>query len=163
MTKKLLIDHVSEATAFLQDDYPYGRLRCKRRVWLETKKSQGMRAMFQTQNPKNGRWNAPKASTYSSIVVMYLDESNDHVETASINGYTSDEKIEAFETEYGGAFGDYERQAIRLLKAMNRAQKRVVHSVRSDESDSTEPRQTMQQQADMMRRLTIDELKKDKK
>ena len=92
----VLHGHVSPETAFVQDNYPYGRLRCYRRVWIEqaTKGSaRGQyRSMWQTGNPKRtgsskfGQdpgghpWNNPKPSTYSDWMVLYLDE-NEHVHT----------------------------------------------------------------------------------
>ncbi|WP_338601666.1 hypothetical protein [Saccharopolyspora sp. SCSIO 74807] len=82
----VLNGHTSRETAYVVDDYPYGRrLRCKIRYWIEfgTKgatKGQ-MRFVSQTTNPKmSGEvWNKPKASTYSDLKVMYLDH-NEHVQ-----------------------------------------------------------------------------------
>lgn len=105
--RKLLTGHTSAETAFVQPDYPYGReLRCKRRVWIETKKGQGQRFVYQTTNPKadpsRGEvWNKPHASTYSTVKVMYLDESNGHVEVDGLSLYSYDDKIEAFVSQYG--------------------------------------------------------------
>ena len=52
------------------DNYPYGRLKCTATFGLEFNKKNGFRTVFQTINPKNGRVNAPKKSTYSPIIVM---------------------------------------------------------------------------------------------
>lgn len=73
--------HVSPETAYVVEDYPYGRqLRCKIRYWVETatkgaKKGQ-QRFMSQTTNPKAGGevWNKPKGGTYSPLVVMVKDQ-----------------------------------------------------------------------------------------
>ena len=70
----VLHGHVSEETAHTTDDYPYGGHRTSCRWWLETKPKHGMRVMQQTQNPKNGRWNKPHASTYCEFQILYLDE-----------------------------------------------------------------------------------------
>jgi hypothetical protein len=91
----VLHGHVSPETAFVQGGYPYGRLRCHRRIWVETAvkgAAKGQhRVNYQTTNPKRygpGRygegpeghpWNAPHPSTYSDWVVLYLDE-NEHVQ-----------------------------------------------------------------------------------
>jgi hypothetical protein len=79
----VLTGHTSADTAYVVDDYPYGRrLRCKIRYWIDTAtkgaaKGQ-QRFMAQTTNPKSREpgdvWNKPKASTYSQIMVMYLDD-----------------------------------------------------------------------------------------
>ena len=76
-----LYGHTSQATAYVQDDYPYSRSkRCVRRVWVEYKPGKGYRFMAQTINPDTGRLNNPKASTYSSLGgVMVLNTTNDHV------------------------------------------------------------------------------------
>lgn len=81
----LLRGHVSEDTAYLVEDYPYGRtLRCQIRYWLHTADKGSadgqLRLMAQTTNPKRSGvvWNKPKASTYSPWAVMYLD-TVDHV------------------------------------------------------------------------------------
>jgi hypothetical protein len=77
---EILRGHVSEDTAYLVNDYPYGyTLRCKIRYWLHTADKGAyrdqMRLMSQTTNPKmKGQvWNKPKASTYAPWAVMYLD------------------------------------------------------------------------------------------
>ena len=99
----VLHGHVSPDTAFLIEDYPYGQLRCQRRVWIDGPPGKGQyegqfRVMRQTNNPKrtgpgrpgpfgegevgpNGHpWNAPKAGTYTDWIVLYRDESNGHIE-----------------------------------------------------------------------------------
>jgi hypothetical protein len=87
---RVLNGHTSADTAYLVPDYPYGfRLRCQIRYWLHTAdKGQAkgqVRFMSQTTNPKRGdALNKPKASTYYSLAVMYLDE-NDHVQHAGIS------------------------------------------------------------------------------
>ncbi|HEX5522802.1 MAG TPA: hypothetical protein VFX53_05110 [Pedococcus sp.] len=83
---RVLHGHTSEDTAYHVGDYPYGRvLRCQIRYWIETshKGAQKGRQRFisQTTNPKapGTVWNKPKGSTYTDLVVMYLD-SNNHVQ-----------------------------------------------------------------------------------
>jgi len=85
--------HTSPETAYMIEDYPYGfRLRCKMRVWIETKKSTGeMRVMRQTTNPKVAGevWNKAKASTYEKIKVLYIDSNTGYIESAGWHGYDS--------------------------------------------------------------------------
>lgn len=50
------------------DNYPYGRLQCTAFFSVESNKT-GMRTVFQTINPKTGRLNAPKKSTYSAALL----------------------------------------------------------------------------------------------
>jgi hypothetical protein len=52
------------------NSYPYGRLKATAFFGLEFKRGKGFRTTFQTINPKNGKLNAVKNSTYSPIFVM---------------------------------------------------------------------------------------------
>lgn len=77
---KVLSNHYSQDTAFIVDSYPYGSLRCKMRYWLEVHPKKGTRLWSQTTNPKRTNEfditanKKPKASTYSVVGAMYLDE-----------------------------------------------------------------------------------------
>lgn len=94
MELEILRGHVSQETAVLVEDYPYGRLRCKIRYWVERPtKGAGKgqeRPVSQTSNPKTGNtWqNKPKAGTYCDRVYLYRDNRNGHIRFAhvSING-----------------------------------------------------------------------------
>jgi len=102
MAITILSGHVSEDTAYVVDDYPYGfRLRCKIRYWLESN-NKGVRFCSQTSNPKKGHaWNKPKYSTYSSQAgAMYLDNEN-HVQHAGLHEYMDTESCIAFRDTYG--------------------------------------------------------------
>ncbi len=135
-----LIGHKSPETAYVISDYPYGfRLRCKIRYWIETKKH-GQRLMTQTTNPKiEGRevWNKPKASTYSPILIMYLDEKG-HVKTDGIGPYSSD-KLEDFVERWGGdnseVFTPYHKASISLMRAAIQRMKGATWTVTSKTYD----------------------------
>jgi hypothetical protein len=66
------------------ESYPYGRLRTTAYFSIETTKK-GDRTVFQTINPKTGRINNPKKSTYSNYCFMYKNE-DDHIKF-SCRGY----------------------------------------------------------------------------
>ena len=100
-----LYGHTSEATAYLVEDYPYSfKLRCRIRYWLEYGgPSKGFRFVSQTENPKTGRWNAPKKSTYSAFAgAMFLDEQG-HVAWDGVTEYTDGAKTAAFVRAFPGA------------------------------------------------------------
>jgi hypothetical protein len=102
---KVLSGHTTPETAYVVEDYPYGfRLRCKIRYWLEFKSSKGFRLVSQTTNPKlSGEvWNKPKASVYTMLAVMGLDEQG-HVTWADCNMYEFD-KLAEFAQQYGEFF-----------------------------------------------------------
>jgi hypothetical protein len=99
-TARPLIGHTSAETAFIQPDYPYGRrLRCQRRVWVETNKRYGMRLMTQTSNPKRagGVWNKPDNRTYCDIVALWVDDKGFVATDNLVNiGFYDLEKLKAW-------------------------------------------------------------------
>ena len=125
---KILSGHVSQETAYVVDDYPYGfRLRCKIRYWLEHHPKHGTRMWSQTSNPKLPQriiqhtaescpghpcasgcdhvefvyvWNKPKASTYAKIAgVMYLDD-QEHVQWTGLTIYGDLEQAKGWLNEF---------------------------------------------------------------
>lgn len=71
------------------ENYPYGRLRTTAHFSVEYSKTKGYRTTFQTVNPKNGRLNAIKKSTYSLGLILPVVEENGHISyiySGSING-----------------------------------------------------------------------------
>ena len=114
-----LVGHVSPETAFVVDDYPYGfRLRTEIRYWIETKPKKGQRFVSQTLNPKTGRWNKPKASTYSPLLVMVRNPENGYVSVEGLRsyGWSTEENIQSFEQRRAVALGEYERQTIASMR-----------------------------------------------
>lgn len=86
MPGTILHGHTNHETAYVVDDYPYGRtLRCKIRYWIETAEKGAnkgkQRVVSQTTNPKysNETWNKEKKSTYSELAILYLDDETGHV------------------------------------------------------------------------------------
>lgn len=122
MSITVLSGHTSPETAHVTEDYPYGfRLRCQRRVWIETKKGFGQRVVFQTSNPKKAGlvWNKPKAGTYSNIHVLYLDDATGYIENAGLTFYGDVDKITEFETTYAAALtSERDQKELRMLKAV---------------------------------------------
>jgi hypothetical protein len=91
-----LFNHTSLETAYKVDNYPYGyTLRTSIFYWIETTPKRGDRFCSCTINPKNGRMNAPKKSTYYAIAFMYLNEKN-HVTWAQIHNSDMGEKAVKF-------------------------------------------------------------------
>jgi hypothetical protein len=133
MINQVLSGHTTPETAFVVADYPYGfRLRCQIRYWIETKAGHGQRVVSQTTNPKRPGtvWNKPKASTYSSICALYLDEQN-YVQHAAVHVYTSDDKLDAFAADFASALTERDQKELRLLRAMNARMKNATWTVTS--------------------------------
>ena len=70
------------------DDYPYGRQKCHITFDVEFRARKGYRYVTQTTNPKTGRVNKPKKSTYSDYIVLHRGE-NARVENVrfDLRGY----------------------------------------------------------------------------
>ena len=97
----ILKNHTSLETAYKVDNYPYGfKLRTTIFYWIETVAKKGDRFCSCTINPKNGRYNASKKSTFTNIGFMFLDENN-HVKWSGLNIYSKPEQIEAFINKVG--------------------------------------------------------------
>lgn len=98
---KQLIGHTSPETAYVVDDYPYGfTLRTQIRYWIETKKNHGQRFVSQTLNPRTGKWNKPKASTYSEVLVLGLRDDNEYVSCHGLSYYDDAPAWESFKSKY---------------------------------------------------------------
>ena len=70
------------------ENYPYGfRLKTTLFDEVEFNPKKGYRRVTSTINPKNGKLNAPKKSTYSPLIVRYYGEEN-HIKSLhfSFNG-----------------------------------------------------------------------------
>jgi len=86
-------------SAHIAENYPYGfRLRTKMFSWIEHNKN-GARLIQQTINPKNGKMNAPKKSTYSEFMLLGLDDTG-HVTTRAYSKYSSEEAVQKFLDTY---------------------------------------------------------------
>lgn len=102
-SKKPLYGYTGPNDAYVVDDYPYGYLRTQIRYWLEKNPSKGFRFVSQTVDPKTGRWNKPKASTYARLgAAMYLDDRG-HVTWYGVTEYTDAKDVGEFLTEFPGA------------------------------------------------------------
>lgn len=94
MTKLDIVTGVQKS-----NDYPYGGQRCEITFKIEFKKNKGYRYVTQTKNPKTGRMNNPKASTYAHFMTMYKDE-NGYIKHHEFNffGYGDIQKFIEFIT-----------------------------------------------------------------
>lgn len=99
-----LYNHTSMETAYLVDDYPYGRkVRCRIRYWIESHPKKGFRFCSQTEHPFKLIWNAPKKSTYIEFAAcMFLDEKG-YVQWHGVGQYSEAEKVLAFVKDFRGA------------------------------------------------------------
>ncbi len=111
---------LTEATS---NNYPYGRLRCSAKWWIEDGGKKGQRVCFQTINPKTGRVNAPKKSTYDLLKVLFVNPENGHVESDGLYGYHGSTEAQKFLDKY-----EFREQDEKLLQAfITRAIKMEEH------------------------------------
>lgn len=98
-----LYGHTSIENAYMVNDYPYGRDRCRIRFWLERDEKRGFRFCSQTEHPRKLIWNAPKKSTYSLLAgCMYLDDKG-HVVWTGLTEYSSAEDVKKYLIECPGS------------------------------------------------------------
>lgn len=72
--KNILSGHTSFETAHKVSNYPYGfKLRTDIYFWIETTPNKGDRFCSVTVDPKTGKLNKPKKSTYSDFMYLYED------------------------------------------------------------------------------------------
>lgn len=77
------------------EGYPYGRLKTTVWFWIEFKKGFGFRSMLQSKDPKTGRMNKPKASTYYPAMVLKKDSDTGHVKSVCLDFNGDDEMTRA--------------------------------------------------------------------
>jgi len=119
--------------------------------------------MSQTRNPKRAGhpWNTPKGSTYSDVKALYLDPATGHVETASATSYNTEAELEAFRAQFPQTSAEERNhKVIQVLIARQRAHARVEWHVTSGPVDPTIRQQTPAEQIAILRRLTLEELRK---
>lgn len=104
---KSLFGHVSESTAYLVNDYPYGGKRCRIRFWMESHPKKGFRFVSQTENPKTLQWNSPKKSTYMEYAgTLYLNEKG-HCVWTGLGLYSKAEEFAEFTKNFPDFFSHY--------------------------------------------------------
>ncbi|MEK6880453.1 MAG: hypothetical protein AABY22_12630, partial [Nanoarchaeota archaeon] len=96
------------------DNYPYGGLKCKMTFSVEFSKKKGYRSITQSVNPKTGRLNNPKKSTYSHFLYMVKEEETGHIkfEGFQFYGYESIEKFIELLKENSFSFNNEESQEL---------------------------------------------------
>jgi hypothetical protein len=129
---QVLHGHVSRDTAYVVEDYPFGRYgRCRIRYWIGTATAgvhQGQqRQIRQRSTPAYGRekWNRPKRDRYVELAVLYVNDS-DHVRC-----FTVTEHLSAIGDAYIHLMGIYEQ-----LDDIQRARYQEILSVAQQNPES---------------------------
>lgn len=99
------------------ENYPYGyTLKTTLYDTMEFHPKKGYRHVTQTINPKTGRLNAPKKSTYYALMVRYYDENN-HIKTfaSMVNGHKDINQATKFINEHFDLFTSQEIKYLYIL------------------------------------------------
>lgn len=130
-----LSGHDSFETSYEVADYPYGGYRTVVRYWVEYKAKHGQRVMFCSRNPKTLQWNKPKASTYSQLICMFLNNDNGHIEFAHIGSvWDTKENFDLFEKTFESVMTEKQKSDIKALRALNIAQSpRYYYDLKEEE------------------------------
>ena len=100
-TTKLLPNCISEETAFIIENYPYGfTLKTKQKRWIEYKPNFGYRSCTRTLNPKNNSWCAIKKGTYNQFLVLAQNLTNEHIVSLGFYNFYETEKVKSFLEKY---------------------------------------------------------------
>jgi hypothetical protein len=144
-TATVLSGHVSPETAYVIQDYPYGRtLRCKKRVWIETAtkgaKKHQCRMVYQTTNPKqHGEpWNKQKNGGYYDYLMLFIDPETGYLECAGIYDASS-RAIEAFKEKWYHLMPEAEKENFdkKYSHSFIEALKKIEEKIRESYSKST--------------------------
>ncbi len=128
---KYLYNYDTQETARVIEDYPWGfRLRTTIRYWVETKPKHGQRFCSQTVNPKTGKWCAPKYSTYSPLLIMFLDE-NEYVKWTSLGHNSEEETILKFKETHLDNLSQYQKETLKEIMAYAEVMKHVTFTVKT--------------------------------
>lgn len=127
---KYLYNANNQETAIIIHNYPYGfRLKTDIRYWIETKAKKGDRFCSQTLNPKTNKWNAPKCSTYSEIMIM-KEEDNGYIRYTSFSHWEDEEKLTKWlENKDQSQFNQDQKDQLIKLKAIFRTRENLTYEI----------------------------------
>jgi len=132
MQNQTRLNHNSEETAYLVNNYPWGyTLKTKRKYWIETT-TRGDRFVFQTLNPKTNKWCKPKKSTYSAVLALYIKD-NGHVTYKGFNfGWSEIETINKFIDLIGGEdkLSAQQQKALKKARYIKKVQDSVTYEIK---------------------------------
>lgn len=127
-----LYGHVSQETAHVDLDYPYGsRLRCMRRIWLETAnkgvKRDQTRVMSQTSNPTRPDtvWNKAHAGNYHDLVVLIKAGDTGYVSCSVLHAYSDVLDYVAMEALFTSDTPEDVLKRFKTMKTLHRVYNKV--------------------------------------
>jgi len=146
--------HNTQENALVVENYPYGfRLRTQIKYWVETT-NKGDRFCSVTLNPKTNKWNTPKKSTYSDVVVLTKSLENGYIDSKTWQvDYTSLEDLEKFLSFCEGFnFNDSQLKKIAIGKAVYKTREFIFIEIVPTDRD-TESEEHKQEQEKVKRSI----------
>lgn len=122
--------HNSEENALIVENYPYGFKRTKIKYWIETTKN-GDRFVSQTLNPKTLKWNKPKKTTYSDVMVLVKEKKTGYTRYRSWGvAYTSYGDLKRFlDFCENYEFNDLQKEQIKRGKAIYKTREHISFEI----------------------------------
>jgi len=125
MEQKILNPQPTEKNPYVVENYPWGFKKCKARFWIESVKRRGDRFVKQTQNPKTGLWCKPKKSTYSNVIIAYINENN-HLKGYYFSSGADKESYDKFINFIGNLkLNEIQENELRTIRAYIKAYENV--------------------------------------
>ena len=152
--RNYLYNHTSEETAYVIKDYPWGfRMRTEQRAWIESNKN-GDRFIVQTKDPRNGKWCAPKKSTYAPLKVLYLDEQG-HLQYFFLNNFADEKTILEFYEQHKENLNTFQLAKIKELIAIKKVMKNVSFKIENVPFNETEEQRTAREEQEMKNKNAV--------
>lgn len=127
---EFIFGHTSEETALEIPDYPYGRrIRTTIRYWIETVARKGDRFCSQTLNPKTGRWNKPKRSTYSSVAILIREADTGYIRWTGLGTWPDMKYLVKFLKVVGDKLNDEQKNQVAEIIGRTKAFEHVTFSI----------------------------------
>ena len=135
MIKEKIKNQPTQENPIIIKNYPYGFKKTLKRYWIETNKGKGQRVGEQTLNPKTQKWNNPKKSTYSDIIILYKNE-DDHIKAYSFSlTYSDEENLKKFESSFNEEdLNDYQKNQIKTFRAILKTREHISFTIHENPS-----------------------------
>ena len=146
MEKTIIKPQPTEENPCIVENYPYGFKRTQIRYWVESVKKRGDRFVSQTLNPKTNQWNKPKKSTYSAVIVAYIDEKG-HTKGYYYHKSTDEESYKKLVDFIGDLeLNELQKEELRVLRAYIKTYRNVTFEVKPYEETTNEEHEKEQKE-----------------
>tara|TARA_R110002050_G_scaffold17772_5_gene52471 strand:- start:175 stop:699 length:525 start_codon:yes stop_codon:yes gene_type:complete len=120
----------NEENMYIIENYPYGfNKKTIRRSYIETNERRGDRIIHQTLNPKTKEFNKPKKSTYSEVIIAYINEDS-KLDFLRLSNYDelNNEQSEFIKNNFN--LSNNQKKQINNMTAFHKVMKNVTWTVK---------------------------------